>query len=144
MLVRIVGRIEMIALWAIIIQKLKENVATLVAGIIVAAAIAVWGWARSYIYVEIPTGAVVAFDLADGCPQDGKWTPFIDGNGRTIVGAFQGPPPSESGDDGQPIAVHKYHDRSGSESTKLSVANLPQMVPSGMRLEFGVAHSPVT
>lgn len=34
----------------------------------------------------VPAGAIVAFDLADGCPKDQGWRDFTTGAGRFIVG----------------------------------------------------------
>jgi hypothetical protein len=105
-------------------EKLIENVATLAVAGVVASVLAVWGWARSYVGVEIPVGAVVAF-ASDECPQDGKWVSFNDANGRTIVGSSN-VSSGESGDDGSPIKLHKLYERSGGELIKLKISNLPE------------------
>jgi hypothetical protein len=104
-------------------EKLIENVATLAVAGLVAVVLAVWGWARNYVGVEIPVGAVVAF--ASDCPEDGKWASFNDANGRTIVGAANAAS-GEVGDDGTPIKFHKLYDRSGGELIKLKANNLPE------------------
>ena len=36
----------------------------------------------------VPPGAVIAFNLNQGCPADG-WKPFVDAYSRTIIGALR-------------------------------------------------------
>jgi hypothetical protein len=111
-------------MWPTLREKLVDNVATMAVAGLVALILAVWGWARSYVGVEVPIGAVVAF-ASDECPQDGKWVSFNDANGRTIVGASNAAS-GENGDDGSPIKFHKLYERSGGELIRLKINNLPE------------------
>jgi hypothetical protein len=61
-----------------------------------------------------PPGAVVGFDLRDGCPEG--WTRFDDGAGRVIVGAGKGKDLEEE---------RPYRVPGGREFVKLDVKNLP-------------------
>jgi hypothetical protein len=74
--------------WDKIREKMVDNVTAMAAAGVVAALLAIWGWARSYVGVEMPIGAVVAFAL-DDCPQDGKWTAFNDANGRSAYRSYR-------------------------------------------------------
>jgi hypothetical protein len=112
-------------LWAIATAKLKENVISIAVAGVLALIAAVWGWARAAVTIEIPVGAVVAFDLADGCPKDGQWVAFGDANNRVIVGAAGAASTPEQGDDGVPLIQHRFRERAGADTTRLAVANLP-------------------
>jgi hypothetical protein len=112
-------------LWAIATAKLKENVIAIAVAGILALGAAVWGWARAAVTIVIPVGAVVAFDLPDGCPKDGQWTPFGEANNRVIVGAAGLASTPEQGDDGVALVQRRFRERAGADSTKLAVANLP-------------------
>ena len=56
--------------------------------------------------VPVPSGAVVAFDLTNGCPEG--WSAFTEGQSRMIVGAMfpNGSPPKDEG--GQPSLFPPY------------------------------------
>ena len=62
----------------------------------------------------LPAGAVVAFDLKDGCPPG--WNPVEDAAGRTIVGTGTG----------AGLSVRNYRDRGGEERHLLEVAEMPR------------------
>ena len=110
-------------MWETFKQKLIDNVMTAAAAGLIAVVLAIWGWARSYVGVEFPVGAVIAFAL-DDCPQDGTWARFNDANGRTIVGASS-TASGELGDDGVAIKSHRLYERSGGETIALKPNNLP-------------------
>ena len=63
-------------------------------------------------------GAVIAFDLNDGCP-DG-WTKFSQAISRTIVGASF-PDSSKSG-----LTQYKFDAKGGKENIALDTSNIPQ------------------
>lgn len=64
----------------------------------------------------VPAGAVVAFDISDGCPVYFGWTPFLDVQGKVIVGTGQG-----SGTTPRP-----FRHTGGQESFILSAGNIPE------------------
>ena len=66
---------------------------------------------RKMLELNIPKGAVLAFDLPDGCPKDG-WEPLTDVDGRFIIGSS---------------TKFKYRESGGQESYTLSVSNLPNL-----------------
>ncbi len=70
----------------------------------------------------IPSGMVAAFDLPSGCPQG--WSPFADGQGRTIFGASFGLPDSLFRSD--KLTQRKYRDHGGDEEVALSEAQMPR------------------
>ena len=110
-------------IFEMIVVELRQSIVAIVVAGIISTATILWGVVRNYVVIEVPVGAVIAFDLADGCPKDGKWTPFDAANGRAIVGA--GNTAGDIGEDNQPIVEHRYHDRKGQESTRLTEHNLP-------------------
>ena len=64
---------------------------------------------------KIPAGAVVAFDLSDGCPSEG-WKEFTDARGRTIIGAGKG----------EGLTPRAFREPLGVESFKLAPDQLPE------------------
>ncbi|MDJ0637284.1 MAG: hypothetical protein QNJ20_00505 [Paracoccaceae bacterium] len=70
---------------------------------------------------SVPTGAIMAFDLSDGCP-DG-WAPFAESQGRTIVGASFGMDDNLFRDD--VLTQRKYRDHGGAEAVELKEAQMP-------------------
>lgn len=64
-----------------------------------------------------PSGSVIAFDIAAGCPPG--WTSFVNAAGRVIVGAGQLP---VSGND---LSKRGFQEQGGSEFHNISVAELP-------------------
>ncbi len=62
---------------------------------------------KSHSVVVIPKGAVVAFDLPEGCPRQG-WEPLNDASGKFIIGVS---------------SSKRYRESGGSESYSLSVRN---------------------
>ena len=68
----------------------------------------------------LPTGAVVAFDLPEGCPKG--WSNFTDGQSRTIVGAkVKGVvTPEEDG-----LTQYKFRQTGGKENHTLVVNEMP-------------------
>lgn len=67
----------------------------------------------------VPNGAVVAFDLAYGCPPN--WKPFTTASGRTIIGARRS---STEKDDGI-IKDRDIKQRGGRARIKLQTKDLP-------------------
>ena len=72
---------------------------------------------------RVPTGAVMAFDLATGCPEDG-WTEFADAAGRTIIGQGSG----MDDKNGKPLTGRKYRGHGGEEKVTLTVKEMPAHV----------------
>jgi hypothetical protein len=64
----------------------------------------------------LPPGAVVAFDLADGCPKEGGWTPFADALGRVIIGAGAG----------EGLTPRPFRVPGGREEFPLTASNIPR------------------
>lgn len=70
-----------------------------------------------------PSGAVVAFDLPNGCPKG--WSDFKDGQSRMIVGATfpkERPPKDE---DGQPLSEYAFRQTGGKEQHTLQIKEMP-------------------
>ena len=84
----------------------------------------------------LPSSAVVAFDLPNGCP-DG-WTEFADAAGRTIIGQGSG---MDDGN-GKPLTGRKYRGHGGEEKVKLTVAEMPTHGHSGVTAvgSYNAAH----
>ena len=110
-------------IFEMIVVELRQSIVAIVVAGIVSVATILWGVVRNYVVIEVPVGSVIAFDLADGCPKDGKWASFDAANGRAIVGV--GNTTGDAGEDGQPLVEHRYHDRKGQETTRLEEKNLP-------------------
>lgn len=69
--------------------------------------------------VDLPAGAVVAFDLPDGCPAG--WDEFGDVAGRTIVGAGSGMTDRNN----QLLSGRKYREHGGEEAHTLTIKEMP-------------------
>ena len=69
----------------------------------------------------VPRGAVVAFDLPDGCPEG--WSDFADGQSRMIIGATVKGDRS-SGDDR--LSKYKFRQTGGKERHTLRVDEMPK------------------
>lgn len=69
----------------------------------------------------ILSGAVVAFDHTDGCPEG--WDEFKDGAGRFIVGVGRH---KENDDEGKPIKELDYRAKEGKRQHKLTVQEMPK------------------
>lgn len=68
---------------------------------------------------EMPAGAVVAFDIATGCPEG--WTPFPDAAGRTIIGVGTG-----GGASGATLTNRSFREIGGSEQHALTIDEMPE------------------
>lgn len=69
----------------------------------------------------VPKGAVLAFDLPDGCRTLKGWAPFDYAKGRTIIGAGAA--------DG--LSTRNYRDRNGREQHILTIPELAPHAHSG-------------
>ena len=70
-----------------------------------------------------PSGAVVAFDLPNGCPKG--WSDFKDGQSRMVVGATfpkESPPNDE---DGQRLSKYEFRQTGGKEQHMLRIEEMP-------------------
>lgn len=78
-------------LWDTVKKKATEHVAAAIItglGLALAAGGAVtWAVIKTWIVFDMPSGAIVAYDLRDRCPAG--WSPFDAGNGR-VIGAGKG------------------------------------------------------
>ena len=72
---------------------------------------------------SVPTGAVMAFDLATRCP-DG-WGAFKDAGGRTVIGAGAGMIPGTEERD-ESIQTKKYRQHGGEEEVTLTEPQMPK------------------
>jgi microcystin-dependent protein len=63
--------------------------------------------------VEIPSGAVMSFNLEGGCPKG--WYPLKESAGRTIIGVGQG----------EGLSEKQWLEMGGSETHQLTVAEMP-------------------
>lgn len=70
----------------------------------------------------VPAGAVMAFDLATGCP-DG-WGDFKDAGGRSVIGAGAGMNPGTDERD-ESIQTKKYRQHGGEEKVTLTDSEIP-------------------
>lgn len=68
----------------------------------------------------LPSGAVIAFDLSQGCPIG--WSAFRPGGGRTIIGAG---PNSNLDMSGRPLSSYAVGEIGGEESHSLSIDETP-------------------
>ena len=68
----------------------------------------------------IPLGAVLPFDLPDGCPIG--WSFHLPSGGRFIVGAG---PHSNRSDNGQPLATYRFRSSGGAETHTLTWDEMP-------------------
>lgn len=71
---------------------------------------------------NMPAGAVVAFNLPEGCPKN--WQLFSSALGRTIVGAHLGEVETEA--KSNRLTQHKLLESGGSETHKLSIQEMPK------------------
>jgi hypothetical protein len=71
------------------------------------------GWVNG-----VPKGAVAAFDLSDGCPEEYGWKPFEAAAGRFILGAGEG----------KNLKERAIREIGGFEETQLTVTELPSHV----------------
>ncbi len=97
---------------------------------------------HSHAVPTVPSGAVLAFDLPNGCP-DG-WAPFAAAQSRAIVGATDGPFEPGLGRDSEqePLRELKYREHGGAETVTLKEAEMPRhshLVPIalGPRAPYG-------
>ncbi|MEO0525424.1 MAG: hypothetical protein AAF088_21165, partial [Pseudomonadota bacterium] len=78
--------------------------------------------------LAIPSGAVLAFDLPNGCPMG--WNTFEEATSRAIVGAYSDRAagninaPTED-ENGQALSARHYRSWGGTETHKLEVSELP-------------------
>jgi hypothetical protein len=79
----------------------------------------------------LPIGAVMAFDLPDGCPPGDAWQPFDAAVSRTIVGAARSGLPTGT------IAPRGFREKGGSQIAKLRPENLPTVT---MRFYYGTSN----
>lgn len=103
-------------------EKIQEHAITVAVGGLIALLAAIFGWLQEHFILEVPVGAVIAFDLADGCPKNGKWDPFSDGVNRTIVGADW-----SSDAPGRELSPRRFRVSGGSQTTRLSLSQLPEI-----------------
>lgn len=68
--------------------------------------------------VGVPNGAVVAFDVAAGCPAG--WIEFASARGRTIIGV------RESVDTPDGLLSRPFQEQGGAETHTLSIAEMPE------------------
>lgn len=85
---------------------------------------------------EFPPGAVVAFDLPDGCPKKG-WDAFNDANGRVIVGVGV----HERSDSLGELKPFELLERGGDRRHRISSDELP---PHTHPMKIGVARDLAT
>jgi len=62
---------------------------------------------------QFPTGAIIAFDQPEGCPEG--WSPYLEAAGRMIIGTGKG--------DG--LSNRKYRETGGEEAHTLSINEMP-------------------
>jgi hypothetical protein len=73
----------------------------------------------------IPTGAVIAFDLPNGCPTG--WTVFEPAISRVIVGSVAGRATETPTKDmnGKPLTAHQYRADGGEEKHRMTISEMP-------------------
>ncbi len=105
----------------------KAVIATAV-GIIGIAGLGLWIYVKQFLpdlVGGVPQGAVMAFDLPNGCPHG--WSMFERGLSRTIIGAALANTstiPNVDAND-QPLRPHPYQSTGGEEKHTLTVAEIP-------------------
>jgi hypothetical protein len=72
---------------------------------------------------QMPAGAVVAFNLPEGCPPN--WVPLKAAEGRTIVGAHHDNVEGADSEGNKNLTTRKLLEQGGAETHKLSVAEMP-------------------
>ena len=95
---------------------------SIVAVAVLATAQGLWGWVGTIFGPSVPSGAVMAFDLSDGCPKMG-WSEFSDGQSRMIIGATfkNGNLPSGNGE----LTRRVFRTPGGTEKHKLKIEEMP-------------------
>lgn len=114
--------------WELIKEKAINNIAAaIITGALLllsTGAAATWALLKHWVVIEMDPGAVVAFDLPDGCP-DG-WLPFEPGVSRVIVGASGGQvTEGPTTKDGVRLHARHYRDDGGEEAHFLTLAEIP-------------------
>jgi hypothetical protein len=103
-------------------EVISQSVKWAIAAAAALALAALSGW---WLYLEpliigrlggVPNGAVVAFDLSDGCPKAPGWNTFADAHGRVIVGSGQG----------AGLALRPFRHAGGLETFTLTETNIPE------------------
>jgi len=93
-----------------------------IAGIIVIAGLGLWLYVKTLLPTVaggVPAGAVMPFDLSEGCPAG--WSYFGPAIGRTIIGATNQSPPNNE----MLVANKAYRASGGRPSIQLTADNLP-------------------
>lgn len=100
-------------------EVINQSAKWVIAGVITLITIAAAGWWLYFLpkltslVGGVPSGAVVAFDLRNGCPAG--WQSFDDSNGRFILGSGKG----------EGLTLRPFGQPGGEETHKLTVLELP-------------------
>ncbi len=83
----------------------------------------------------VPSGAVMAFDIREGCPQE--WRPFSHANGRFIIGASD-PATSKLPDDAndEPLEHRVFSQAGGTQRHTLTDKEMPGLSGTIVRAEL--------
>lgn len=113
-------------------SALRDRVVSAVLiAVILAALAAIWqlvsGRVRESV-APVPDGAVVAFDLPDGCPEG--WQYFADGQSRLIIGAVFDSSQIGNDTEGQQLNEYEFRVIGGKEQHMLRIAEMPGHIHS--------------